>query len=89
MTVYEVLTVALIVALAVAATALIYLGLLGMIGQLYVVRCAACNHLTFSSADLPQASCPYCRHPVLLHPLRTVRHPGLLSGGPQGDPHLS
>jgi DNA-directed RNA polymerase subunit RPC12/RpoP len=86
MTVYEVLTVALIVFLATAATALIYLGLLGMIGQLHLVRCAACNHLTFSSADQPKLSCPNCRHPVLLHPLRAVRHSRHPSGGQAGSP---
>ena len=48
MTVYEVLTIALIVVLATATTAAIYLGLLSWIGALYVVRCEACRHLTFS-----------------------------------------
>ena len=48
MTVYEVLTVALIVVLGTAATAAIYLGLLNWIGAAYVVRCAGCRHLTVS-----------------------------------------
>ncbi|MCW2687994.1 MAG: hypothetical protein JWR37_2884 [Mycobacterium sp.] len=76
MTVYEVLTVFLIVALATAATAAVYLGLLGWMGGFYGVRCASCHHVTFSSANRPQDSCPHCRHPVLMHPLHAVHHPG-------------
>ncbi len=79
MTVYEALTVALIGALAVAATAAIYLGLLNWAGALFVVRCAACHHLTFASANHPQPSCLHCRHPVLTHPLYVARHPGAVS----------
>lgn len=74
MAMYEVLTLVVVVALAVAATAAIYYGLLGMTGQFFVVRCAACGHLTSSPADQPQASCPHCRHPVLLHPWHSL-HP--------------
>ena len=40
MTVYEVLTIAVIVVLGTAATAAIYLGLLNWIGGAYIVRCA-------------------------------------------------
>lgn len=75
MTVYQVLTVALIVALASLATMAIYLGLMNWMGALYVVRCEACHHLTFSSTKQPQHSCPHCRHPVLTHPLYAARHP--------------
>ncbi|WP_029114154.1 hypothetical protein [Mycobacterium sp. URHB0044] len=75
MTVYEVGTIALVVLIGTAATAAIYLGLLNWIGAFYVVRCAACHHLTFSSANESQASCAHCRHPVLLHPMYTARHP--------------
>ena len=53
MAVYEVLTIALIVVLALATTAAIYLGLLNWIGAFYVVRCAACHHLTSSSVNSP------------------------------------
>jgi DNA-directed RNA polymerase subunit RPC12/RpoP len=76
MTVYEVLTVVLIIVLATAATAAIYLGILNWIGALYVVRCASCHHLTFSSANRRQGSCPHCRHPVLTHPVYAAHHPG-------------
>lgn len=71
---YEILTLAVIIVLAAATTAAIYLGLLGMAGQGYVVRCTACGHLTFSSVDKPQQSCPRCRHPLLLDPLRALGH---------------
>lgn len=76
MTVYQVLTVAVIVVLALAATAAIYLGLLNWLGAAYVVRCAACHHLTLSSDRDLRASCPHCRHPALLHPIYTASHRG-------------
>jgi DNA-directed RNA polymerase subunit RPC12/RpoP len=74
MTVYQGLTIALIVVLALATTIAIYLGLLNWIGALFVVRCAACHHLTLASANLAAQSCPHCRHPVLMHPLYTANH---------------
>ncbi len=76
MTVYEVLTIALVALLASATTIAIYVGLLNWVGGVFLVRCAACHHLTFSSAKDPQASCPHCRHPALLHPLYAATHPG-------------
>jgi len=75
MSVYEVLTIVLIAVLATATTAAIYVGLLNWIGAVYVVRCASCHHMTFSSANAPQGSCPHCRHPVLTHPLHALHHP--------------
>jgi hypothetical protein len=75
MTVYEVGTMVLVLVLAAAATAAIYLGLLNWMGAFYVVRCAACHHLTFSTANEAQGSCAHCRHPVLLHPVYAARHP--------------
>ena len=74
MSVYEVLTVVLIAVIGTAATAAIYLGLLNWIGAFFVVRCAACHHLTFSTAKIEQTSCPHCRHPVLTHPLYAAHH---------------
>jgi hypothetical protein len=73
-TVYEDLTLAVIFLLAAAATAAIYLGLAGMLGRTRWVRCAACNHWTFSPANEPRC-CPYCRHPLLLHPVHAIFHP--------------
>jgi hypothetical protein len=77
MTAEEVFTIGVAVLLAVAATAAIYLGLLNWMGAFYVVRCAACHHLTFSSANQAQESCPHCRHPVLMHPIYSMRHSGV------------
>ena len=74
MEIYEFLTVALVVVLAAATTAAIYYGLLGMIGQFFIVRCASCGHLTTSAADAPASSCLRCRHPALLHPAHLL-HP--------------
>ncbi|WP_395310421.1 hypothetical protein V4U86_06245 [Mycobacterium sp. AMU20-3851] len=75
MTVYEALTVALIVVLALATTLAIYVGLFNWFGAVHVVRCAACHHLTVSSARAAQTSCPQCRHQALLHPIYNARHP--------------
>lgn len=79
MSVYEVLTIILIAVIGLAATAAIYLGLLNWAKAFYVVRCAACHHLTFASANEAQSSCPHCRHPVLTHPLYALNHPSSLS----------
>ncbi|MGU3497429.1 hypothetical protein [Mycobacterium sp. C31M] len=76
MTVYAALTVALIAVLALATTAAIYIGLFNWFGSAFVVRCAACHHLTLSSRRSPQGSCPHCRHPALLHPIYTAGHRG-------------
>lgn len=76
MAVYEVLTIALIITLAAATVAAIFLGLLNWIGALYVVRCTECHHLAFNSANNPRTSCPHCRHPVLTHPIHALHHPG-------------
>jgi DNA-directed RNA polymerase subunit RPC12/RpoP len=75
MSVYEVLTVTLIVVLASATVIALYLGMMNWFRAAYVVRCATCHHLTVSSANEPQESCPHCRHPVLLHPVYAVHHP--------------
>ena len=77
MALYEALTVTLIVVLALAATVAIYLGMMNWIGTAFVVRCAACHHLTVASANRTQESCPHCRHPVLMHPLYAAHHPEL------------
>lgn len=76
MTVYEVLTVALIMVLATATTVAIYVGMANWIGACYMVRCSECHHLTFASVNSPQESCAHCDHPMLMHPLYASRHPG-------------
>ena len=77
MTVEEALTIGLVAVLAAAATAAIYVGLLNWIGAFFVVRCAACHHLTFSSSNQSQESCAHCRHPVLMHPIYSLQHSGV------------
>lgn len=75
MPIYEALTVSLIVVLAIATVVAIYLGLMNWLHSAYVVRCAACHHLTVSAANQPRESCPHCRHPVLMHPMHAALHP--------------
>jgi hypothetical protein len=77
MTGEEIFTIGVIAVLAVLATAAIYLGLLNWIGAFFVVRCAACHHLTFSSSNRSQESCPHCRYPALMHPIYSLRHSGV------------
>jgi DNA-directed RNA polymerase subunit RPC12/RpoP len=74
MTVFEGLTVALIIVLATATTAAIYLGLMNWIGAAHVVRCTTCHHLTVAAAKDVTQSCPHCRHPVLMHPVYSAHH---------------
>jgi hypothetical protein len=77
MTLEELFTIGVIAVVATTATAAIYLGLLNWMGAFYVVRCAACHHLTFSSANQARESCPHCRHPALMHPISSLRHSGI------------
>ena len=72
---YEVLTITLIAVLGLAATAAIYVGVIGLLGGFYFARCAQCGHLTFSTTKWPTRSCVHCRHPVLMHPLHAAHHP--------------
>jgi DNA-directed RNA polymerase subunit RPC12/RpoP len=54
-------------------------GLMGVLGVLRLARCDRCGHLGVTSGAEPIASCPYCRHGVLLHPVHalheTIFHP--------------
>ena len=88
MTVYLIPTAVLVALLAVTTTVAFYLGLANWIGAFYVVRCAACHHLTFNSRNAPQASCPQCRHPVLTHPLHALTHPADRSNVRVAGDHL-
>jgi hypothetical protein len=76
MTVYEILTMVLAFVLGMLATTAIYLGLLNWVGGFHIVRCSTCRHLTGSSVNAPQQSCPHCRHPLLTHPLYAAQHRG-------------
>ena len=48
MTLDEGVTVVLMVGVGVLTTAALYVGLVGMLGGFYIVRCASCSHWTFS-----------------------------------------
>jgi hypothetical protein len=74
MTVYELLTLLVAVLLALGTTAAIFVGLLNWAGGFFVVRCAACHHLAFSTVNKAKTSCPHCKYPALLHPLYTAQH---------------
>jgi hypothetical protein len=77
MTAEEIFTIGVVAILAIIATAAIYVGLLNWMGAFYVVRCRACHHLTFSSANQSRESCAHCRHPVLMHPIYSLHHSGV------------
>lgn len=74
MTVSTVLTILAIVVVGSVATVAMCLGLLNWMGAFHIVHCKECHHLTGSTVNEPQASCPHCRHPVLLHPLYAAGH---------------
>jgi hypothetical protein len=74
MTADEALTVILIVVVGALTTAALYVGLLGMLGAIDIVRCDSCNHLTLSPTQRLRHYCIRCRHPLLLHPARAIHH---------------
>lgn len=86
MTVYEDLTIAVVVVLAAFTTGAIYVGLLGLLGGYCIVRCPSCQHWTLTVTDRPRGACPRCRHPVLMHPLRAMHHPRHVSVSGVTDP---
>lgn len=55
-----------------ATTAALYIGLLGMVGAVHVVRCTACSHWMVSWTD-SAAICTRCSHPLLWHPVIAMR----------------
>ena len=69
----EAVTIVFIVLVGSITTAALYVGLAGLLGGIHVVDCGSCHHQTFSFGDAPTRSCPQCRHPLLLHPLRFTR----------------
>lgn len=68
----EFVTAVLGFAVGCATTAALYIGLLGMVGAVHVVRCTACSHWMVSGTDSP-AICTRCNHPLLWHPLIAMR----------------
>jgi hypothetical protein len=79
MTAGEALTVILIAVVGALTTAALYVGLLGMLGAIDIVRCDSCSHLTLCPAQRLRSSCIRCRHPLLLHPMRAIHHPRKLA----------
>lgn len=47
-------------------------GLLALGGVVRLLRCSGCGHLTVTDLQAKPASCPYCRHEHLAHPLATL-----------------
>ncbi len=58
--------VVVLLGLAVAATWMGLVGVMGLTGTVCFKRCHACGHL-LPVASWPVTVCPYCRHPRLLH----------------------
>ena len=70
----EVLTGALVVTMLIAMAAALYVGLLGALGLIRLVRCDCCGHLGMTTASAPLRACGRCRHGRLLHPLLSLHH---------------
>lgn len=68
----EFVTAALGFVVGCATTAALYIGMLGMMGAVHVVRCTACSHWMVSGTDSP-AVCMRCSHPLLWHPVIAMR----------------
>lgn len=66
MIVVEVVGVAVLLVLVLAATWMAVVGLLGAIGAIHLRRCRSCGHLIASGTPRAPSVCPYCRHPRLL-----------------------
>jgi DNA-directed RNA polymerase subunit RPC12/RpoP len=73
--VVEAVTMALVIALAVATLIAAYIGLLGISGALRLARCDRCGHLVVTATGAPPGACAYCRHDRLMHPLHAIYHP--------------
>ncbi len=70
----EVLVGVLVAALLIVTTVMAYIGMLGILGVVCLVRCDRGGHLGVTSPHEPLRSCTYCRHGRLIHPLATLHH---------------
>ena len=68
----EVSGVVLLLILAVAATWMMLVGLLGANGAVRLKRCRACGHLLAGGSGRSSGVCPYCRHPWLVRHVMPV-----------------
>lgn len=57
----------LVAAAAVAATVMLWVGVMGALGAARFERCPQCRHLELSSSMAAGHECPHCRHLRLLH----------------------
>jgi hypothetical protein len=73
MNAWELPVLMLVIALAAVATLMAYVGALGVLGAVRLTRCSHCDHLTVGRRDDVPADCPFCRHPVITHPVH-LRH---------------
>jgi hypothetical protein len=76
MVIVEVLTAALVAALALVTLLVMCEGLGGILGMIRFARCNRCGHLGMTSATEPIRACIRCRHGHLLHPLLALHHHG-------------
>jgi hypothetical protein len=70
----EVLTGVLVAVSVVVMAVALYVGLLGALGFIRLVRCDRCGHLGMTTAAAPLRACGRCRHGRLLHPLVSLHH---------------
>lgn len=68
----EVLIAVVVVLILAVSAAMALIGLMGAVGEVRFERCSNCRHLVLTSASAPLSTCPNCRHPRLLHPVRTA-----------------
>jgi DNA-directed RNA polymerase subunit RPC12/RpoP len=66
-----------LLALAIAATWMAVVGLMGITGMIRLRRCRGCGHMLPSTRG-STVDCPYCRHPRLLHGFSHARLKHLL-----------
>jgi hypothetical protein len=66
MIVLEVAGFVVLLGLAVIATWMAGVGLMGMTGAVRMKRCLSCGHLLTATSGATTV-CPYCRHPRLFH----------------------
>lgn len=73
----EVLTGVLVLIVAMTTTAMLALGVAGLLGVVRFTRCEQCRRLGVVLAAQEGSTCMHCRHPLLLHPGATWRrsHP--------------
>lgn len=65
MLVLEVLGILTLIGLALVATWMAVVGLLGVVGNQRLRRCRSCGHLMTSTWRQSPSACPVCRHPWL------------------------